>query len=246
MSQQDDRPPIPAPIERQLMKEYNYRCAICGVAVPQIHHIDGNRKNNDISNLLPVCPNCHLLDQHNPTRKIEPRLLRLFREHKDPAILAPQFVPLFQRMEFMEGLHALEENPIRTVVASPEFHAARSRIISQVFELLRLVRHLNMGEFFAFQICTLLIPDVWLQKSHGNAPSDKEAHESLDWRLVVLRNWMRDTTPEEAEDRIYQCRYATTKLIVEQLRFQDWDVSRAHRWSSLNTPRIKNSAIIKP
>lgn len=44
-----------------------YKCAICGnegmwhqkTLVLQLDHIDGNRHNNDISNLRFLCPNCH-------------------------------------------------------------------------------------------------------------------------------------------------------------------------------------------
>ena len=54
---------------RELLVKYGYKeeiCEICGIKdwnnkklVLQLHHIDGNRYNNDISNLLIVCPNCH-------------------------------------------------------------------------------------------------------------------------------------------------------------------------------------------
>jgi 5-methylcytosine-specific restriction endonuclease McrA len=43
------------------------KCNICGLhdywngkpIVLHLHHIDGNRKNNDINNLEMLCPNCH-------------------------------------------------------------------------------------------------------------------------------------------------------------------------------------------
>ena len=43
-----------------------YRCEKCGInewngekIVLQLHHIDGNHYNNDVSNLQILCPNCH-------------------------------------------------------------------------------------------------------------------------------------------------------------------------------------------
>lgn len=39
------------------------RCGICGekdIRCIQIHHVDKNRKNNEIDNLLICCANCHL------------------------------------------------------------------------------------------------------------------------------------------------------------------------------------------
>lgn len=43
-------------------KHYEQRCAICGWDLcVDVHHIDGNNKNNEPSNLIPLCPNHHVL-----------------------------------------------------------------------------------------------------------------------------------------------------------------------------------------
>lgn len=38
-------------------------CSVCGydrvVGVLEVHHVDGNRHNNSIENLIPLCPTCH-------------------------------------------------------------------------------------------------------------------------------------------------------------------------------------------
>ena len=51
-----------------LLKVKAYRCEKCGLTewqgekIPlEVHHIDGNRRNNDLSNLQLLCPNCHSL-----------------------------------------------------------------------------------------------------------------------------------------------------------------------------------------
>lgn len=39
------------------------RCEICNFNDDEVlikHHIDGNRRNNDINNLMIICSNCHL------------------------------------------------------------------------------------------------------------------------------------------------------------------------------------------
>jgi 5-methylcytosine-specific restriction endonuclease McrA len=41
---------------------YDPLCAHCGFGVPavlEVAHLDGNRGNNDLSNLVILCPNCH-------------------------------------------------------------------------------------------------------------------------------------------------------------------------------------------
>jgi hypothetical protein len=43
---------------------YEKKCYDCGLLderVIVVHHIDGNRKNGAISNLIPVCHNCHCI-----------------------------------------------------------------------------------------------------------------------------------------------------------------------------------------
>ena len=45
---------------------FGYKCERCGLSdwknkpiTLQLHHIDGDRKNNDLNNLEILCPNCH-------------------------------------------------------------------------------------------------------------------------------------------------------------------------------------------
>src|SRR5256885_12038233 len=95
---------IPRDMRDKVLKEFHHKCAICGEADPQLHHIDENPSNNDQMNLIPLCPKCHLSDQHNPTKSIETDKLRLFRQFKDLAILKPQFHPLFIRLRFLNAI----------------------------------------------------------------------------------------------------------------------------------------------
>jgi len=50
---------------RQSGLDWNYKgikCANCGYnEIVDRHHIDGNYNNNDFSNLIDLCPNCHAL-----------------------------------------------------------------------------------------------------------------------------------------------------------------------------------------
>jgi hypothetical protein len=102
------RPQVPRAVAEAVLKDFNHLCSICGKPRPQLHHIDEDSANNDPLNLLPLCPNHHLTDQHNPTSKIDPLILRLFRVHRDPTILTPQFQPLFRRLRFLEALESSE------------------------------------------------------------------------------------------------------------------------------------------
>ena len=49
-------------IRKRILKRDDYTCAYCGYRSEKrqnVHHIDGNPKNNDDSNLEVVCPDCH-------------------------------------------------------------------------------------------------------------------------------------------------------------------------------------------
>lgn len=45
------------------MREYDHQCSICGWCedddILQVHHIDEDRQNNALNNLIVLCPNCH-------------------------------------------------------------------------------------------------------------------------------------------------------------------------------------------
>lgn len=56
------RKSIPVKVRAVLQKEVNSICPICSnedVEHFQIHHIDENPSNNELINLLMLCPNCH-------------------------------------------------------------------------------------------------------------------------------------------------------------------------------------------
>jgi Zn finger protein HypA/HybF involved in hydrogenase expression len=36
----------------------------------ELHHVDGNRYNNEISNLMILCPNCHSMTPNHSMRKV--------------------------------------------------------------------------------------------------------------------------------------------------------------------------------
>jgi len=56
-------------IEDGIKEERCERCKLnewMGLAIPlELHHIDGNRFNNEFNNLQVLCPNCHSLTDNN-------------------------------------------------------------------------------------------------------------------------------------------------------------------------------------
>lgn len=47
-------------IDYQLFKQVTTECVSCGFSkIVDLHHLDGNKRNNDRNNLIGLCPNCH-------------------------------------------------------------------------------------------------------------------------------------------------------------------------------------------
>lgn len=183
---------IPKVIRETVLKEFNHRCAICGTDRPQVHHIDEDPSNNDLLNLIPLCPNCHLVDQHNPTIPMDVEKLRLFREFKDPAILKPQFHPLFIRMKYLNSIGD---------------ECIKRELTSQSQELIDFVAALEMGAFYSKRIEVLLKEKGGWAYRLDNPDQNREVNEK---RARMYREKLRD-----AKDEVYT-------LIIELLRFQKW------------------------
>jgi len=160
-----------------------------------MHHIDENSSNNDPLNLIPLCPNCHLSDQHNPTQARNPELLSLFRRFKNPFILFPQFEPIFKRMQFLNRAN------IETV--------DKKNLESSVKELVDFISVFELGEFYAGRISDFLrISRVPFMAMPGT---------SLEFQAEMERRSF-----EEDRVRIIQNLETVISMIIEQLRYQNW------------------------
>ena len=190
------RTAIPKKTRDAVLAEYSHRCAICGTTKPQLHHIDGDHSNHQSLNLLPLCPNCHLSDQHNPTAELDSGILSLFRKHKDPAVLKPQFYPIYIRQKFLDEI--TESNlPIGDIDCS-------------VTELVEFVAEFEMGGYYSRKLQTLLklpsIPRVALLSRDPDPAYDAACEaEYATYRKTVVVN-----------------RETARSLIIEMLRYQKW------------------------
>lgn len=179
-----------------LLDEYDHRCAVCGGDRPQVHHIDEDASNNDLRNLLPLCPNCHLRDQHNPTRKVEIPKLKLFRTYKDPAILKPQFHPIYIRQIFLDSVVPGQDGVVE--------------LEAQANELIELVQSLEMGEFYGKRLTELIGPlNRVLMFSFGSGPDPRYERQ-------------RQEANQDYRQHLITNRELARALIVELLRYQGW------------------------
>lgn len=62
---------IPNSVKLHLIKNRGHKCEVCNYEKwlnnkikLEIHHVDGNRTNNNIENLQLLCPNCHSMTKN--------------------------------------------------------------------------------------------------------------------------------------------------------------------------------------
>jgi hypothetical protein len=69
-------------IKAAVFERYNHKCIFCGSREKlHIHHIDINRKNNSLKNLLLVCVHCHFKCHGRSANKdIEEKIVSLRRK----------------------------------------------------------------------------------------------------------------------------------------------------------------------
>lgn len=190
-----DRKAVPRATRDAVLGEYNHACAICGTANPQVHHIDGDHSNNDALNLLPLCPNCHLSDQHNPTKPLDPARVALFRRFKDPVILSAQFEPLFARLRFLD--------------AADDDVADIKTLESSATELVDFVAALEMGQFYSKRLTELIGPDSHARFWTAGTPQSE------------FERWDREDLAKSV-GKLTENRETVYELVVELLRYQAW------------------------
>ena len=181
----------------KVLKEFRHRCAFphCdSKAAPQIHHIDGDPSNNDLFNLIPLCPNDHLDGQHRSHDPIEPFRLRLFRIHKHPSILAYEFRPLYKRVVFLNE-----------VKDRSELDYCRERVT----ELINFIKSLEKGDYYAQKIRGLLNIDNMaffaFVDRYGNSSVATAKSEEEHWNHLL-----------SVKDEVHE-------LIAELSIYQGWD-----------------------
>ncbi len=202
------RKAMPAKTRDALLNEYNHKCAVCGGDHPQVHHIDEDHSNNELENLLPLCPNCHLRDQHNPTRKIDIQKLALFRKYKDPAILKPQFDPIYRKQIFLSEIEINDE--------------PTNYIEQQANELTYFVLSLDMGEFYGKKIYQLVRPvginSIYILDRGTLHPkiSHCRPDQKYEYKNLVLKSY------REYRQKLVDNKEDVQEAIIELLRYQKW------------------------
>lgn len=148
--------------------------------------------------MLPLCPNCHLTDQHNPNRKVDILKLKLFRNHKNSLILEPQFHPIYTRQLFLEEIEINEDDV--------------KQLWKQSKELVEFLAELEMGAYYSRRIRELVKKDgITIVTTSLNGCYDsyenvrRQKKKNLDYRQKLADN-----------------KNQIQSLIIELLAYQKW------------------------
>jgi hypothetical protein len=196
------RSAIPRAIRAKVLDEYRHRCAVCAADRPQLHHIDEDPSNHHPQNLLPLCPNCHLGDQHDPTATPDREKLKLFRRYKSPAILDERFHPIWTRCAFLAD---------PATQTTDELAAAANELELFVFQF-------EKGDFYARRVSDLLGPighfrivtdderaaRAEAERDHAEYVAKLETGRDEALRLIVemlrYQNWLPQSQQQRPRD----------------------------------------------
>lgn len=199
-----DREHVPKATRESVMGEFSYRCALCGTDDPQLHHIDEDPSNNEEMNLIPLCPNCHLTDQHDPTKQIDEEILQLFRRHRDPTILSSQFSVLYKRA--------------RPFLRPEDYDYEEKKDAVNTF--LSFVSSLEHGDHYNGELSALItkggVSLGTLYLDPPRTPSEKERREKEREEREKKRRSQYNEKLRSNTDEV-------EGLIIELLKFQDWE-----------------------
>lgn len=186
---------VPRSVKESVLKEFNHRCAVCAAEKPHLHHIDEDRSNNDVLNLLPLCQNAHRLDPHDPTKPLESGKLSLLRRYRDPSILKPQFHPIYRRLSFLSDI---------------EETSRVEELNEKVEEAVNFLVSFEMGVYYGGRVHEMLRPPPCAY----NFSARSGVTELM--RQAELQH------DQEYREQLRQVREEVFFLVVEMLRFQRW------------------------
>jgi len=81
------RIPVTKSQEKEILDKYKHKCVICNKPYDkddfEIHHIDGDRSNTVMKNLIPLCHRCHKKVTRNAKAKLKDYQVRAERSEEN-------------------------------------------------------------------------------------------------------------------------------------------------------------------
>ena len=133
------RPPIPAATQTNLLLTNRHACCVCQKHMVQIHHIDSNPTNNQLSNLACLCVDHHDMATSlaSLTKKLTPQQVRIYKETWEGECKKSVYALSRARFSFFYSMY---KNParVREAIASlptAQLTAAVDRVKHAILEI---------------------------------------------------------------------------------------------------------------
>jgi len=146
-------------IDREVLFRNQNACCVCGKPNVQVHHIDGNKKNNRISNLCVLCVEHHAIASSSSrmTRGLSPDLLRKYKLDWEGSIARRRIRKITRKPKTKLGEEIIKFEIKKTIYSLPLKNNKKE--INELFEYLynlhlfegytsEILRHLNFVQWF--------------------------------------------------------------------------------------------------
>lgn len=227
-SKRKKRPTIPAKIKALLQKEINSKCPFCistDVDHFHYHHINENPSNNEVSNLLMVCPLCHSKITKRDISKEEviekKKALHAGTVTKDIPLTSYQQVNYGNKNLQIIGASNIELNQnttkiIRNVVQPSGNHITEEqshtikRLIDDIVEIIVSTSKSGTTKGKYYPLWWKKLYDKYEITSYKLLPRDKfnNAESWLHQQIAILRPKLRRNNNDEWKNQHYKAIYA--------------------------------------
>jgi len=219
------RPNIPTDVSRAVKVEAGHTCAIKGClehTYLEIHHINDNREDNNLENLILLCDKHHKMSHSNVIDRKALRAYKKLLDIKDIESLLERFEKL-ESLLFESKLIESSTDPILTSI---------NLILEEAVLLGNNLRGTMEGNILANQIFSLI-------KKHGI----KMGVASIE--LMVLRDELYSRTGLIGLDILYDDYFEHTKSLKLKEFFKKKDLPQIVYYCALreNFPNEKNIAL---
>ena len=192
-----ERKRIPRRIEREILFRSEMVCCVCGSTGVQIHHLDGNPSNNDITNLCVLCVKHHAeaSSTSTMTRKLDAALLRKFRGEHEAQVAKRRRLASPQR-EIKIGERELARFEIKRLIYSLPTKRTRQDVKAVLDDVYHWYLVEGMDEYRDHIIYTFSLSHYFLEESQ--TPVVLDYLWNLFWHFIGPEDVSMDTKDERS------------------------------------------------
>ncbi len=178
----DSRKFIPQSVQRELLFKNEAVCCVCQKQTIQIHHIDGDSKNNKLSNLAVLCVEHHALASSNSSiaKGFTPALIKKFKNDWESRIARKRGTFPFNKADKKDKI---EEQNIKFELKKLIYYIPTLKTKKAVNDAIDKIYHWHMYEGYEKYIFERLTGIHWFFSNEQIRYISKRIYEFY-WHLV--------------------------------------------------------------